>query len=168
MKKIFVLSVLLCFVSMGRAQYIGSQYLNFGIGCIIDESQILGSFGIGKVYKNFKVGAILNYRNMNQKQVKANTVTVGPEVNYYLLNGSKFSLSGILNGTIGFQKADTKTELIRIEKSKAFVYGYEVGIRPELLLTPTFALTAEYRFSMLFNSVVRNNNYIGIGCIVYM
>lgn len=168
MKKIFILSVLLCFGLLAKAQYIGSQYLNFGVGCIIDESQVLGSFATGKVYKDFKIGAILNYRNMNQKQVKANTVTVGPEVSYYLLHGAKFSLSGVLAGTIGFQKADTKTELIRIEKSKAFVYGYEVGIRPELLLTPTFALTAEYRFSMLFNSVVRNNNYIGIGCIIYM
>ena len=39
-----------------------------------------GTFGFGKVYKVFKVGANLNYRNLNRDLVKANTVTVGPEL----------------------------------------------------------------------------------------
>ena len=49
-----------------------------------------------------------------------------------------------------------------------FVYGYEVGIRPEVLLSHKVALFAEYRFEMLFNSILRNNNHIGLGCVVYL
>ena len=95
-----------------------------------------GTFGFGKVYKAFKVGANLNYRNLNRDLVKANTVTVGPELAYYALKGRKFSLLGIAAGTIGYQKAKAKSDLVYLEKSKAFVYGYEVGIRPEMLLSP--------------------------------
>lgn len=53
-------------------------------------------------------------------------------------------------------------------RSRAFVYGYEVGVRPELLLSPKVALFAEYRFEMLFNSILRNNNHIGLGCVIYL
>lgn len=120
------------------------------------------------VYKAFKVGANLNYRNLNRDLVKANTVTVGPELAYYALKGRKFSLLGIAAGTIGYQKAKAKSDLVYLEKSKAFVYGYEVGIRPEMLLSPKVALFAEYRFEMLFNSILRNNNHVGLGCVIYL
>lgn len=79
MRKIAVLSLFLCLVAVCRAQYIGSQYMNVKLGYIVDESQVQGTFGFGKVYKAFKVGANLNYRNLNRDLVKANTVTVGPE-----------------------------------------------------------------------------------------
>jgi len=71
--------------------------------------------------------------------------------------------SGICN-----QRAKTKSELVYLERSRAFVYGYEVGIRPEVLLSHKVALFAEYRFEMLFNSILRNNNHIGLGCVVYL
>lgn len=160
MRRIAVLSLFLCLVAVCRAQYIGSQYMNVKLGYIVDESQVQGTFGFGKVYKAFKVGANLNYRNLNRDLVKANTVTVGPELAYYALKGRKFSLLGIAAGTIGYQKAKAK--------SKAFVYGYEVGIRPEMLLSPKVALFAEYRFEMLFNSILRNNNHVGLGCVIYL
>ena len=83
MRKIAVLSLFLCLVAVCRAQYIGSQYMNVKLGYIVDESQVQGTFGFGKVYKAFKVGANLNYRNLNRDLVKANTVTVGPELAYY-------------------------------------------------------------------------------------
>lgn len=67
-------------------------------------------------------------------------MTVGPELAYYALKGRKFSLLGIAAGTIGYQKAKAKSDLVYLEKSKAFVYGYEVGIRPEMLLSPKVAL----------------------------
>ena len=149
MRRIAVLSLFLCLVAVCRAQYIGSQYMK--LGYIVDESQVQGTFGFGKVYKAFKVGANLNYRNLNRDLVKANTVTVGPELAYYALKGRKFSLLGIAAGTIGYQKAKAKSDLVYLAKSKAFVYGYEVGIRPEMLLSPKVALFAEYRFEMLFN-----------------
>lgn len=144
MRKIAVLSLFLCLVAVCRAQYIGSQYMNVKLGYIVDESQVQGTFGFGKVYKAFKVGANLNYRNLNRDLVKANTVTVG------------------------YQKAKAKSDLVYLEKSKAFVYGYEVGIRPEMLLSPKVALFAEYRFEMLFNSILRNNNHVGLGCVIYL
>ena len=115
-----------------------------------------------------KVGANLNYRNLNREQVQANTVTVGPEFAYWLLKGRKFSFLGVASGTIGYQRAKTKSELVYLERSRAFVYGYEVGVRPELLLSPKVALFAEYRFEMLFNSILRNNNHIGLGCVIYL
>lgn len=87
---------------------------------------------------------------------------------YYALKGRKFSLLGIAAGTIGYQKAKAKSDLVYLEKSKAFVYGYEVGIRPEMLLSPKVALFAEYRFEMLFNSILRNNNHVGLGCVIYL
>ena len=159
MRRIAVLSLFLCLVAVCRAQYIGSQYMNVKLGYIVDESQVQGTFGFGKVYKAFKVGANLNYRNLNRDLVKANTVTVGPELAYYALKGRKFSLLGIAAGTIGYQKAKAKSDL---------VYGYEVGIRPEMLLSPKVALFAEYRFEMLFNSILRNNNHVGLGCVIYL
>ena len=73
-----------------------------------------------------------------------------------------------VQGTIGYQKAKAKSDLVYLEKSKAFVYGYEVGIRPEMLLSPKVALFAEYRFEMLFNSILRNNNHVGLGCVIYL
>ncbi len=165
MRRIAVLSLFLCLVAVCRAQYIGSQYMNVKLGYIVDESQVQGTFGFGKVYKAFKVGANLNYRNLNRDLVKANTVTVGPELAYYALKGRKFSLLGIAAGTIGYQKAKAKSDLVYLAKSKAFVYGYEVGIRPEMLLSPKVALFAEYRFEMLFNSILRNNNMVMfVGC----
>lgn len=112
--------------------------------------------------------SILTLRNLNRDLVKANTVTVGPELAYYALKGRKFSLLGIAAGTIGYQKAKAKSDLVYLAKSKAFVYGYEVGIRPEMLLSPKVALFAEYRFEMLFNSILRNNNHVGLGCVIYL
>ena len=132
MRRIAVLSLFLCLVAVCRAQYIGSQYMNVKLGYIVDESQVQGTCGFGKVYKAFKVGANLNYRNLNRDLVKANTVTVGPELAYYALK------------------------------------GHEVGIRPEMLLSPKVALFAEYRFEMLFNSILRNNNHVGLGCVIYL
>ncbi len=117
MRKIAVLSLFLCLVAVCRAQYIGSQYMNVKLGYIVDESQVQGTFGFGKVYKAFK---------------------------------------------------KAKSDLVYLEKSKAFVYGYEVGIRPEMLLSPKVALFAEYRFEMLFNSILRNNNHVGLGCVIYL
>ena len=139
MRKIAVLSLFLCLVAVCRAQYIGSQYMNVKLGYIVDESQVQGTFGFGKVYKA-----------------------------YYALKGRKFSLLGIAAGTIGYQKAKAKSDLVYLAKSKAFVYGYEVGIRPEMLLSPKVALFAEYRFEMLFNSILRNNNHVGLGCVIYL
>lgn len=168
MRKIVVLSFLLCLAAMCRAQYIGSQYINVKLGYIVDDNQVQGSLGFGKVYKAFKVGVNLNYRNLNRELVRANTVTVAPELAYYLLKGRKFSLLGMAAGSIGYQRAKTKSDLVYLEKSKAFVYGYEVGVRPEMLLSPKVALFAEYRFEMLFNSILRNNNHIGLGCVIYL
>lgn len=168
MKKTILLIIALCVASITKAQYIGSQYLNGSFDYIVDQDQMQGTVGYGKVYKNFKVGAVLNYRNLTKDIVTANTATAGAEFSYYLLKGSRFSLSGVAVGSIGFQKAKTKNELIRLDKSKAFVYGYEVGVRPELLLSPKFALFAQYKFEMLFNSIIRNNNHVGAGFIVYL
>lgn len=168
MKRIVLLSVLLCWAIGASAQYIGSQYVAIGVGAVIDQGQPQVTIGTGKVFRNFKLGAMVGYRNLNQEQVKANTLMAGPEFAYYLLHGSRFSLSGLAGASIGFQKAEEKTELVRLKRNKAFIYGYEVGIRPEVLITPRLALTAEYRFNMLFNSVVRNNNYLGVGCIFYL
>lgn len=168
MKKLFFISCLLCLTAVCRAQYIGSNYLNMKVDYVVDESQVQGTLGYGKVFKTFRVGANLNYRNLNREQVQANTVTVGPEFAYWLLKGRKFSLLGVASGTIGYQRAKTKSELVYLVRSRAFVYGYEVGIRPEVLLSHKVALFAEYRFEMLFNSILRNNNHIGLGCVVYL
>lgn len=168
MKKTILLIIALCVASITKAQYIGSQYLNGSFDYIVDQDQMQGTVGYGKVYKNFKVGAVLNYRNLTKDIVTANTATAGAEFSYYLLKGSRFSLSGVAVASIGFQKAKAKNELIRLDKSKAFVYGYEVGVRPELLLSPKFALFAQYKFEMLFNSIIRNNNHVGAGFIVYL
>lgn len=144
--------------------------IGFEVVELLVSAPVLPSFvpASNKVYKAFKVGANLNYRNLNRDLVKANTVTVGPELAYYALKGRKFSLLGIAAGTIGYQKAKAKSDLVYLEKSKAFVYGYEVGIRPEMLLSPKVALFAEYRFEMLFNSILRNNNHVGLGCVIYL
>ena len=168
MKKMFFIGCLLCLAAVCRAQYIGSDYLNMKFDYVVDESQMQGTVGDGQVVKCFKVGANLNYRNLNREQVQANTVTVGPEFAYWLLKGRKFSFLGVASGTIGYQRAKTKSELVYLERSRAFVYGYEVGVRPELLLSPKVALFAEYRFEMLFNSILRNNNHIGLGCVIYL
>lgn len=168
MKKLFFIGCLLCLTAVCRAQYIGSGYLNMRFGYVVDESQVQGTVGYGRVFKSFKVGANLNYRSLNREQVRANTVTIGPEFAYWLLKGRKFSLAGVASGTIGYQRAKVKSELVYLERSRAFVYGYEVGVRPELLLSPKVALFAEYRFEMLFNSILRNNNHIGLGCVVYL
>ena len=168
MKKMFFIGCLLCLAAVCRAQYIGSDYLNMKFDYVVDESQMQGTVGYGKEFKCFKVGANLNYRNLNREQVQANTVTVGPEFAYWLLKGRKFSFLGVASGTIGYQRAKTKSELVYLERSRAFVYGYEVGVRPELLLSPKVALFAEYRFEMLFNSILRNNNHIGLGCVIYL
>lgn len=168
MKKMFFIGCLLCLAAVCRAQYIGSDFLNMKFDYVVDESQMQGTVGYGKVFKCFKVGANLNYRNLNREQVQANTVTVGPEFAYWLLKGRKFSFLGVASGTIGYQRAKTKSELVYLERSRAFVYGYEVGVRPELLLSPKVALFAEYRFEMLFNSILRNNNHIGLGCVIYL
>lgn len=168
MKKIIFLIIALCAVTVTKAQYIGSQYLNGSFDYIIDQNQVQGTVGFGKVHKSFKIGAVLNYRNLTKEIVTANTATVGAEFSYYLLKGSRFSLCGVAVGSIGFQKAKTKSELIRLEKSKSFVYGYEVGVRPEVLLSPKFALFAQYKFEMLFNSIIRNNNHVGAGFILYL
>lgn len=125
-----------------------------------------GYGGLWQGVQVLQVGANLNYRSLNREQVGANTVTIGPEFAYWLLKGRKFSLAGVASGTIGYQRA--KSELVYLERSRAFVYGYEVGVRPELLLSPKVALFAEYRFEMLFNSILRNNNHIGLGCVVYL
>ena len=71
MRKIAVLSLFLCLVAVCRAQYIGSQYMNVKLGYIVDESQVQGTFGFGKVYKAFKVGANLNYRNLSWRSESA-------------------------------------------------------------------------------------------------
>ena len=91
MKKLFFISCLLCLTAVCRAQYIGSNYLNMKVDYVVDESQVQGTLGYGKVFKTFRVGANLNYRNLNREQVQANTVTVGPEFAYWLLKGRKFS-----------------------------------------------------------------------------
>ena len=79
MKKLFFISCLLCLTAVCRAQYIGSNYLNMKVDYVVNESQVQGTLGYGKVFKTFRVGANLNYRNLNREQVQANTVTVGPE-----------------------------------------------------------------------------------------
>ena len=168
MKKMFFIGCLLCLAAVCRAQYIGSENKKMKYCNEVDESQMQGTVGYGKVFKCCKVGANLNYRNLNREQVQANTVTVGPEFAYWLLKGRKFSFLGVASGTIGYQRAKTKSELVYLERSRAFVYGYEVGVRPELLLSPKVALFAEYRFEMLFNSILRNNNHIGLGCVIYL
>ena len=98
--------------------------MNVKLGYIVDESQVQGTFGFGKVYKAFKVGANLNYRNLNRDLVKANTVTVGPELAYYALKGRKFSLLGIAAGTIGYQSQGEKRSCVPGEKQ-----GFRVWIR---------------------------------------
>lgn len=169
MKKIVLIIVLSLLVIAVKAQYIGSQYLTIKAGYIVDENQIQATIGTGKVFKSFKVGANLNYRNLNATLIKANTITIEPEFSYYLLRGNKFSFSGIAAAVIGFQKAETKTNLIVFEKGgKKFVYGYGIGIRPEVLISPKAGLFLEYRYEMLFNSVIKNNNQIGIGINIYL
>lgn len=168
MKKIIMLAVLLCLFTCVKAQYIGSQYINAGIGLIVDKSQFNIQVGAGKVHKNLKFGGNLGYRHLNEEQVKANTITAGPELSYYLLHGSKFGLLGVVGANIGYQKAETKTDLVKLPKNSAFVYGYQIGIRPELLLSPSCALFVEYKFEMLFNSMLRDNNHLGVGLIFYL
>lgn len=124
MRKIAVLSLFLCLVAVCRAQYIGSQYMNVKLGYIVDESQVQGTFGFGKVYKAFKVGANLNYRNLNRDLVKANTVTVGPELAYYALKGRKFSLLGIAAGRSATKSQGEKRSCVPGEKQ-----GFRVWIR---------------------------------------
>lgn len=46
------------------------------------------------VFKCFKVGANLNYRNLNREQVQANTVTVGPGVRLLAPEGAQVLFSG--------------------------------------------------------------------------
>lgn len=118
MRKIAVLSLFLCLVAVCRAQYIGSQYMNVKLGYIVDESQVQGTFGFGKVYKAFKVGANLNYRNLNRDLVKANTVTVGPELAYYALKGRKFSLWGSQPGRSATRKPRRKAILCTWRKAR--------------------------------------------------
>ena len=60
MRRIAVLSLFLCLVAVCRAQYIGSQYMNVKLGYIVDESQVQGTFGFGKVYKAFKVLSLIH------------------------------------------------------------------------------------------------------------
>lgn len=169
MKKTVLIIFLSLFVIVAKAQYIGSQYLTIKAGYIIDENQIQATIGTGKVFKAFKVGANLNYKNLNATLVKANTITAEPEFNYYLFRGNKFTFSGLIGGVIGFQKAETKTNLVVFEKGgKNFVYGYNIGIRPEVLISPKTGLFLEYRYEMLFNSVIKNNNQIGIGVNIYL
>lgn len=169
MKKIFVIITFSLIVVAANAQFIGSQYLTLKAGYIVDENQIQVTIGTGKVFKSFKVGANLNYRNLDATLVKANTITAEPEFLYYLFRGNRFSLSGLVGGVIGFQKAETKTNLVMFEKSgKNFVYGYNIGIRPEVLISPKAGLFFEYRYEMLFNSAVKNNNQIGIGVNIYL
>lgn len=168
MKKILLITALLCIVATTKAQYIGSQYLDLGIGYITDQNQIEGKIGMGKVFKAFKIGGSLSYRNLDQDLVRANTVTVSPDFAYYIVKGSRFSLLGVVAGSIGFQKASEKSDLVRLERKSAFVYGYELGIRPELLVSPKCALFAQYKFEMLFNSIQRNNNHVGLGIVIYL
>lgn len=168
MKKILIAFCFVCLATICKAQYIGSGYLNLKFDYIVDKNQVQGTVGYGKVFKTFKLGADLNYRNLNQELVSANTVTIGPEFSYWLLKSRKFSFLGVLAGTMGFQQAKEKSELVYLEENKTFVYGYEVGVRPEVLLSPKVALFAEYRFEMLFNSILRNNNHIGWGCVIYL
>lgn len=169
MKRILFIIALTLFAIAAKAQYIGSKYLTVKAGYIIDENQIQATIGTGKVFKFFKIGANLNYRNLNATFVKANTITAEPEFSYYLIKGNKFTLSGIAAAVIGFQKAETKTNLVIFEKGgKNFVYGYNIGIRPEVLISPKAGLFLEYRYEMLFNSAVKNNNQIGIGVNVYL
>lgn len=169
MKRILFIITLSLFAMTVKAQYIGSQYLSIKAGYIIDENQIQATIGTGKVFKTFKVGANLNYRNLNATLVKANTITAEPEFSYYLFRGNKFTFSGLVGGLIGFQKAETKTNLVIFEKGgKNFVYGYGVGLRPEVLISPKTGLFFEYRYEMLFNAIVKNNNQIGIGINIYL
>ena len=60
MKKMFFIGCLLCLAAVCRAQYIGSDYLNMKFDYVVDESQMQGTVGYGKVFKCFKVGANLN------------------------------------------------------------------------------------------------------------
>lgn len=90
----------MCLAAVCRAQYIGSDYLNMKFDYVVDESQMQGTVGYGKVFKCFKVGANLNYRNLNREQVQANTVTVGPEFAYWLLKGRKFSFLGVASARL--------------------------------------------------------------------
>ena len=55
-----------------------------------------GHGGLWQGVQSFKVGANLNYRSLNREQVRANTVTIGPEFAYWLLKGRKFSLAGVV------------------------------------------------------------------------
>lgn len=88
------------------------QYMTVELGYIMDESRAPGAFGSGKLYKAFKVGTNLNYRNIAPDLVKANTVTVGSEVVCYALKGRKFSVFRIVAETIGCQRAKAKSNLV--------------------------------------------------------
>ena len=54
MKKLFFISCLLCLTAVCRAQYIGSNYLNMKVDYVVDESQVQGTLGYGKVFKTFR------------------------------------------------------------------------------------------------------------------
>lgn len=94
--------------------------IGFEVVELLVSAPVLPSFvpASNKVYKAFKVGANLNYRNLNRDLVKANTVTVGPELAYYALKGRKFSLLGIAAGTIGYQKPRRKAILCTWRKAR--------------------------------------------------
>lgn len=168
MKKVIILGIFSCLFGVAKAQYIGSQYFHFGANYVTNENQYQAMIGTGKVFKSFRIGANLVYRNLDQDQVKANTFLVSPEFSYYLVKRSKFSFLAMAAGNIGFQKAKTKSDLVMLEKNKSCVYGYQVGIRPEMLFTAKFGMFAEYRFEMLFNSIVRDNNLVGVGFLFYL
>ena len=51
MKKMFFIGCLLCLAAVCRAQYIGSDYLNMKFDYVVDESQMQGTVGYGKVFK---------------------------------------------------------------------------------------------------------------------
>ena len=93
MRRIAVLSLFLCLVAVCRAQYIGSQYMNVKLGYIVDESQVQGTFGFGKVYKAFKVGANLNYRNRSWGSQPGRSATRKPRRKAILCTWRKARLS---------------------------------------------------------------------------
>ena len=104
----------------------------------------------------------------NRDLVKANTVTVGPELAYYALKGRKFSLLGIAAGTIGYQKAKAKSDLVYLEKKQGFRVWVRGRDKAGNVAKPESGSFAEYRFEMLFNSILRNNNHVGLGCVIYL
>ena len=66
MKKMFFIGCLLCLAAVCRAQYIGSDYLNMKFDYVVDESQMQGTVGYGKVFIHWYESSVGRCRSVHR------------------------------------------------------------------------------------------------------